>query len=316
MDSHIEFFSHRIPSLFGTSPPTSTKSETNTTSEIVQRLLSKLPVSHFKSTNKRNVSSSAENGKSVKPARISLIRKQISTPKKAINSKQPKKASSMKKNSSFDKAWDILTKNNVSSLSIKYRSMTSEKLFESFKNLEKLKKVVISNCDLKEEVLPDGLFKNCKELKHLFLTNNKLFKLETNVFQQLKCVENLNLSNNQLQGLHESTFQNCHLICHLDLSNNNLKCLSENIFNSCKNLKSLNLANNQIECLERNVFQELEMLKDFNIASNGLKSLEAKAFDKCLEISKIDISENDDMKINDDYITQLVMVYIFSLIIR
>ena len=315
MDSHIDFFSQRIPSIFGTTPSSPTKNETNNTtpSEIIQKFLSKLPVSQFKSANKRNLSATGE--KSIKP-RISLMRKSVGvSSKKSINSsaKQLKKPSSMKKNSSFDMAWDILTKNNVSSISIKYRRLTSEKLLESFKNLEKLKKVVISNCELKEEMLPDGLFKNCKELKHLFLTKNNLKKLEANDFQQLKCVENVNLSTNKLQILHENTFQNCHFICHLDLSNNNLKCLSENIFSSCKHLQTLNLENNLLESLERNIFRELENLKDFNVASNRLRpgGIEANIFDNCLEISKIDMGDNDEIEIDENYIIQLVIKSIY-----
>ena len=185
--------------------------------------------------------------------------------------------------------------------------MSGEKLLESFKNLEKRRKVVISNCTLREETLPDGLFKNCKELRNLFLTNNTSIKrLEANVFQNLKSMHSLHLCMNQLEVLHEITFQNCVNLCHLDLSNNSLRCLSENIFSSCTNLKILCLANNQIEKLEKNVLCELKSLNDFNIACNRLKSLEADIFDNCLEINKIDISNNDDVDIGENFVVQLV----------
>jgi Leucine-rich repeat (LRR) protein len=347
MDSQDEFFSHRITALFGptatasgssssslTTTTTCSKNEmtttpTSATAEIVQRLLAKFPVSSLKfpssssrPTTKRNCSTeiaTTASSSSKPPASTQRLLFQTRKSNKLDKTKPKAKAKpthasgTIKKNSSFSIDQLYRSISIVSSLSIKYRSVSGEKLLESFKNLEKLRKVVISNCTLREETLPEGLFKNCKELRHLFLTNNACIKrLEANVFQNLKSMHSLHLCVNQLEVLHEVTFQNCVNLCHLDLSNNSLRCLSENIFSSCKNLKTLCLANNQIETLERNVLCELRSLNDFNIACNRLKSLEAEIFDNCLEINKIDISNNDGVDIGENFVVQLVGLILYN----
>ena len=229
-------------------------------------------------------------------------------PSSETSSKKRKKNAAQKtKNMKFDVAWDLLTRNVVSSICIKYRDMTNEKLQESFKNSEKFKKIEISSCNLFDETLPDSLFKNCKELKILIIRRNNLKSLDRGLFQQMKHLDTLNLSMNQISSLEEAIFVNCVRLSHLDLSNNQLEDLSEKVFSSCENLQMLNLANNKINNLKDNIFRELKRLKCLDLAHNKLVSLKATIFEECIELRKIDLAGNLMEKLNEDFISELVI---------
>ena len=233
-----------------------------------------------------------------------------------VKKKRKKNVAQKPKNLKFDVAWDMLTRNVVSSICIKYRAeLTCEKLQESFRGADKLKKVEISNCTLIDETLPDTLFKNCKEVRLLIIRKNNLKSLERNLFQQMKYLDSLNLSMNQISLLDETLFKNCVRLSHLDLSNNQLEDLAENVFDSCENLQSLNLSNNKIENLKDNIFRELKKLKYIDLANNKLISLKAINFQECIELRKIDLEGNLMKYLNEDFINELVCFYCLIFII-
>jgi Leucine-rich repeat (LRR) protein len=323
--------SHSVTTVNSNSNNTTTTTTTSnggpTNAEILQRFLPKMPRMYstfhgFTLKKKRFLakkvaattlirSNSLKNGRA--NASIKIISSADAATVAAASSKRNKKNLAQKtKNMKFDVAWDILTRNVVSSICIKYRELTSDKLHESFKSSEKLKKIEISNCELVDETLPDALFKNCKELRLLIIRKNNLKSLDRNVFQQMKYLDSLNLSTNQMKSLDDALLHNCVSLSHLDLSNNFLEDLSENVFSSCENLQMLNLANNQIESLRENVFRELKRLKYVNLANNKIASLKANIFQECSDLRKIDLNGNLMDKLNESFIAELVNFFNFT----
>ena len=286
----VEPFQNKLASIFGFSSKTETTNAKNT---ILQSFLAKFPVPRMSSGKKRTNHKKSEH----KPL-----------PRKKNHPKKPCPRKKTGSNGTFDMAREILKKNAPTSVSFKYRALSNEKLLDSFKALDKLKKIEISNCDLLDEKISGTLFKNCKELKHLILVKNNIKCLEQNIFQQLKLMDTLILSTNQIEKINEATFHTCINLSHLDLSNNNLEVISENMFICCKNLEILNLANNKIAKFEKRTLNELKMLRYFTIANNLLTQLDSSVFEDCADICKIDVSGNQIANLNDDFIIELVRI--------
>jgi Leucine-rich repeat (LRR) protein len=62
--------------------------------------------------------------------------------------------------------------------------------------------------------LPNGLFNDSSELKTLFLSNNRLEKIESNAFANLAQLQELYLQDNRLEG--SSSSLNAQLFAHLN----------------------------------------------------------------------------------------------------
>ena len=99
------------------------------------------------------------------------------------------------------------------------------------------------------ESIDERVFENCTKLKYLYLSDNKLTRIQVNTFRQLTQLQVLQLHNNELESIDERLFENCTKLEWLCLQNNKIKQIHRNTFKQLKSIKVISLYNNQIKYL-------------------------------------------------------------------
>jgi len=106
-------------------------------------------------------------------------------------------------------------------------------------------------------------------LELLDLYANKLSYLHEAMFYGCRNLRKLWLNENRIETLEEMTFAGLVKLEELDLSFNRLKYLNEHFMHGLNNLKKLNLSHNRIETIEMDTFRNLTRLNELWLDYNG-----------------------------------------------
>lgn len=105
---------------------------------------------------------------------------------------------------------------------------------------------------------------NCRELRLLDLSSNRIESLTGRPFQGLKQLHDLLLSYNKIQAIPQDAFIGVPKLQLLDLEGNEITSIHENAFSQFVELEDLNLGNNMFPILPPNGLHRLLHLKTFN----------------------------------------------------
>jgi len=143
------------------------------------------------------------------------------------------------------------------------------------------------------------VFLKLKELKNLYLANNRLSSLPN--LSKLNIVK-LSAESNFIETLVDS-FTGHHLLptslVELNLRSNRLKQINDNTFENLEMLKLLNLASNQISALAENAFNHLTNLVWIDLRQNNLKHIPSRIFYSLVNLEYLDLSSQLIEKIDD-----------------
>ncbi|XP_041980295.1 toll-like receptor 7 [Aricia agestis] len=157
-----------------------------------------------------------------------------------------------------------------------------------------------------------------RRLTQLFLQNNKISELPTEVFSDLLLLKVVNLSENAINYLPETLFRNTKEIREIYLSNNMLELLPKRLFSKLDQLVVLDLSanrllgdhiedetfgglirlivldlsQNQITRISRNIFKDLFFLQILNLSNNSIGFIEDNAFSPLFNLHTLNLGQN------------------------
>ncbi|KAM4016150.1 uncharacterized protein ACNLHF_002601 [Anomaloglossus baeobatrachus] len=110
--------------------------------------------------------------------------------------------------------------------------------------------------------IPRGFFNGLDSLQALYLGQNRLTRLSSNVFDELKNLTYLSLAEdcNGVQNLSPETFKNLGKLQILDLENMCIQSLSPGVFANLKSLRRLQLTKNGLKQINTSIFDEMTNL--------------------------------------------------------
>ena len=162
-----------------------------------------------------------------------------------------------------------------------------------------------------------GAFGKCASLAELYLTSNKLTRLNGTVFFGLGSLKYLDLELNQIDYIAPNTFnatQNLNylslqsnrltemrgdefgsfknLLYFTDLSDNLIERIAPGAFRHCSNLEHLYLSSNRLKQFEGDEFRFLRSLIQLDLQNNFLETFESRVFRDLIRLEKLMISGN------------------------
>ena len=140
--------------------------------------------------------------------------------------------------------------------------------------------------------VPGELFKNLIDLEILFMSENYITELSTNVFLSLGKLKELYLSYNLISSLLDGLFQNMTNLKLLYLDGNLIAKLDVGLFSSTNRLKNLYLNDNLLTSLPDRLFENLTILQTLALQNNKLIRLQSEIFSDLKNMTNLDISNN------------------------
>ena len=113
-------------------------------------------------------------------------------------------------------------------------------------------------------------FKDCNNLKRLYLHNNKITSIEKDAFKDCNNLTELYLNDNQITSIKKGDFDGLHNLNGLYLPCNQISSIEQGAFDGLNNLKWLNLSSNPITSIEKKYYESRkEILKLINDLKNN-----------------------------------------------
>jgi len=206
-----------------------------------------------------------------------------------------KKCASLKKRKHKDQELRISDVENIKIIefgaNLKYKCELITKIPSNIKYLINLKTIAINTCSLRE--IPSSI-NSLLNLEKIDFQNNDIKKININNELQTK-LTHVNLSNNSINEFLISVKN----LKYLDLNNNEILKMPINMCSLSK-IEYLNLNDNLILEISVSILN-LKNLKELYLCNNNIKYADLKIFKlKMINLKVLDISNNEDLKINDD----------------
>ncbi|XP_049872399.1 toll-like receptor 7 [Pectinophora gossypiella] len=164
----------------------------------------------------------------------------------------------------------------------------------------------------------DSEILHLRRLTQLYLQNNKINELPSEVFSDLLSLKVVNLSDNAIKYLPEELFYNTREVREIYMQNNELETVPKRIFNrleqllvldlSANKLTSdhiedetfgglirlivLDLSQNSVTQITRNMFKDLFFLQILNLNNNSIGSIEDNAFSPLFNLHTLNLGQN------------------------
>ena len=133
--------------------------------------------------------------------------------------------------------------------------------------------------------------------KELWLNNNSLTDLHSEVFVGLSNLERLRLFQNKLTELRRETFIELPSLLLLDIRLNGLKSLQLGAFQGLIKLSELAMDYNKYVDLKSGIFDELESVQEIDLDHGVLEKVEVNVFRKLDQIRELDLDHNKIMEL-------------------
>jgi Leucine-rich repeat (LRR) protein len=111
------------------------------------------------------------------------------------------------------------------------------------------------------------MFKSLSSLVLLSLGDNQISEIEVNSFEKCLNLQKIYLYNNKLIKIHSNVFRSLPSLSYLYLNDNKTKEIEAHAFGNCPKLQTVNLNNNKLSKLELGVFKSL--IKKVNLFTLG-----------------------------------------------
>lgn len=202
-------------------------------------------------------------------------------------------------------------------------------------NLTKLE-FFIADGNLLSEI-PEGFFKNNKELKWISMEANRIKDVKRTDFQGLNKVYNFDLGKNKISRVDEDFLADMTELKQLSLAGNNLKSVPDNLLKPVKNtLTFIDLKNNKLTKMPKTIgqatkltniqlymnqitdisgvdFSKLKELKTLQLMKNSIGSLPKKVFAKNDKLESVDLHDNQLKSVSADVLPKGAYMHKFDL---
>ena len=132
-----------------------------------------------------------------------------------------------------------------------------------------------------------------KNLTQIELNNNKIRKIDLNVFKGLEKLETISLSHNEIEELVVGLFEDLLKLKSLHLANNKLKRIDSNTFKNLIELTKLSLQDNLIEEINGKAFENLSNLREIELNNNKLRRIDWAMFKTLTKLETIRLDHNE-----------------------
>ena len=157
-------------------------------------------------------------------------------------------------------------------------------------NLTKLE-FFIADGNLLSEI-PEGFFKNNKELKWISMEANRIKDVKRTDFQGLNKVYNFDLGKNKISRVDEDFLADMTELKQLSLAGNNLKSVPDNLLKPVKNtLTFIDLKNNKLTKMPKTIGQATK-LTNIQLYMNQITDISGVDFSKLKELKTLQLMKN------------------------
>lgn len=170
---------------------------------------------------------------------------------------------------------------------------------EIFKQFPDLIYFYLHHCE-KLNTLERSFFENAKNLKILWLDDNKFKILNQSVFAEAAKVEYLNLRNDQIEMIHLKAFDGLERLKALSLISNMIKFLKIDTFKNLVTLEEVFLIYNKLKIVD-NVFKTNQNLKIVSFFGNEIEKIHPKIFSGDPELQIVDLDFRNNVCINSEF---------------
>ncbi|KAL7013625.1 hypothetical protein ACKWTF_015494 [Chironomus riparius] len=184
----------------------------------------------------------------------------------------------------------------------------SQVFCQKFPYLEK-----IEFSQIKVDSIDENALENCKNLKTLSLTENKIRKIPENFLAGNSRLTEIDFGQNQLTTLPENIFRNQDDLVWLDLRINLINSLPAKIFEPLESLQGLWLGENKIRTLNPVWFENLQNLEELRLHGNKLSELSAGVFKSLTNLQGLYLSFNRIQTLSPDSFQNLQNLEILSI---
>ena len=130
------------------------------------------------------------------------------------------------------------------------------------------------------------------DVTHLFLYDNAIERLSTNVFTHLSQCINLDLTDNHISEIELGALNGLENLRNLSLAQNQLTVISSNIFSPLSPCTQLNISSNYISELQTGTFNGLDNLQTLLLDGNNLRLIPPNIFSPLTSCRKISLRKN------------------------
>ncbi|XP_070554176.1 relaxin receptor 2-like [Ptychodera flava] len=150
--------------------------------------------------------------------------------------------------------------------------------------------------------LEPGIFKEYPNLLTLSLFDNAVEKLEEDTFQGLPRLEKLYLNDNKIKEIEDGAFRSLQKLAWLMLNNNHLKSLGEGMFEGLESVYYLNLKDNEVTEADfgTQTFTHMPSLEWLNLGDNYIKHLHTGMFPNNSALKVLFLGSNLIQSIHED----------------
>jgi Leucine-rich repeat (LRR) protein len=135
-------------------------------------------------------------------------------------------------------------------------------------------------------------FTNAKNLKQVFFYLNALTLVPSRVFEQCSVLEQITLADCPIAEIKEDAFYGLKTLKSLSLSNLPLKNFQPATFKDLTALQILRVENCSLKAITKDFFTYNSALTTVNFFGNNIELVEEGTFEKALNISSVDLSNN------------------------
>jgi Leucine-rich repeat (LRR) protein len=160
-------------------------------------------------------------------------------------------------------------------------------------------------------IWPNGFIGLGVGLKKLWLSSNKIKKIEATTFEPINQLEELYLRSNEIKLVKIDYFKELTKLQILDLSFNKIKEIEKDSFKDLKELKEISLQYNELEQIDSELFRGLENLETIYLHYNKFKNNLENKLQLYLEnkVKKFILCSNKDWVENNlKFIRNLVII--------
>ena len=157
------------------------------------------------------------------------------------------------------------------------------------------------------EILTETGVASLKNLRALFLHNNKIFEVAELSLSALSKLSVIDLSHNFLPAINSRTFRDSSELRQLYLQNNSLSQIPSELFKGLSKLFVLNLSNNKIRSddLTRETFLDLIRLVVLDLGSNQLERVNGSVFESQYSLQILGLNDNQISEMSDNAFSSL-----------
>lgn len=129
--------------------------------------------------------------------------------------------------------------------------------------------------------------KEARALRKIWLRNNEIKFIPSNLLYYTKNLNKVKLENNQIQNIPADLFNYSSNLVEIDLGRNQIKKIDPNLFNNLPVLKDLDLRYNELEYIPGDLFEFNPRLERINFEGNKIKFIGPALLDRLSDLNQV-----------------------------